>query len=82
MNSNIFERKNFLDGNWIMTNPSEILSTEIIGQNIILKVNLLRATAGEADVPFYSISGSEFIEMFVGVGAARVRELIPYLRYF
>ena len=49
MNSNIFERKNFLDGNWIMTNPSEILSTEIIGQNIILKVNLLRATACEAD---------------------------------
>lgn len=49
MNSNIFERKTFLDGNWIMTNPSEIFSIEIIGQNIILKVNLLRATANEAN---------------------------------
>jgi cell division protease FtsH len=36
---------------------------------------LARATAGEASVPFYSISGSEFIEMFVGVGASRVRDL-------
>ena len=39
------------------------------------KTLLARAIAGEADVPFFSISGSEFIEMFVGVGAARVREL-------
>jgi cell division protease FtsH len=39
------------------------------------KTLLARAVAGEANVPFYSISGSEFIEMFVGVGAARVREL-------
>jgi cell division protease FtsH len=39
------------------------------------KTLLARAVAGEADVPFYSISGSEFIEMFVGVGAARVRDL-------
>ncbi len=39
------------------------------------KTLLARATAGEADVPFYSISGSEFIEMFVGVGASRVRDL-------
>ena len=37
------------------------------------KTLLARATAGEAGVPFYSISGSEFIEMFVGVGASRVR---------
>jgi cell division protease FtsH len=36
---------------------------------------LARAVAGEANVPFYSISGSEFIEMFVGVGASRVRDL-------
>lgn len=34
-----------------------------------------RAIAGEADVPFYSVSGSEFVEMFVGVGASRVRDL-------
>ncbi|MFY0104145.1 AAA family ATPase, partial [Acinetobacter baumannii] len=34
-----------------------------------------RAVAGEAGVPFYSISGSDFVEMFVGVGASRVRDL-------
>ncbi|MBD3346685.1 MAG: ATP-dependent zinc metalloprotease FtsH [Chitinivibrionales bacterium] len=39
------------------------------------KTLLARATAGEANVPFYSISGSEFIEMFVGVGASRVRDM-------
>jgi cell division protease FtsH len=39
------------------------------------KTLLGRAVAGEAGVPFYSISGSEFVEMFVGVGAARVRDL-------
>ncbi|MCL2387378.1 MAG: ATP-dependent zinc metalloprotease FtsH [Defluviitaleaceae bacterium] len=39
------------------------------------KTYLARAVAGEADVPFYSISGSDFVEMFVGVGASRVRDL-------
>lgn len=39
------------------------------------KTLLARAVAGEADVPFFSISGSEFVEMFVGVGASRVRDL-------
>jgi cell division protease FtsH len=39
------------------------------------KTMMARAAAGEANVPFYSISGSEFIEMFVGVGASRVRDL-------
>ena len=39
------------------------------------KTLLARAVAGEANVPFYSISGSEFVEMFVGVGASRVRDL-------
>jgi cell division protease FtsH len=39
------------------------------------KTLLARAVAGEADVPFFSISGSQFMEMFVGVGAARVRDL-------
>ena len=39
------------------------------------KTLLAKAVAGEADVPFFSISGSEFVEMFVGVGAARVRDL-------
>src|SRR6202163_357275 len=40
------------------------------------KTLISRAVAGEAGVPFFSISGSEFVEMFVGVGASRVRELI------
>ena len=39
------------------------------------KTYLARAVAGEANVPFYSISGSDFVEMFVGVGASRVRDL-------
>src|SRR5258708_39777138 len=39
------------------------------------KTMLARAVAGEAGVPFFSISGSEFVEMFVGVGASRVRDL-------
>ncbi|WP_323035790.1 ATP-dependent zinc metalloprotease FtsH [Pararhodobacter sp.] len=44
------------------------------------KTLLARAVAGEAGVPFYSISGSEFVEMFVGVGAARVRDLFEQAR--
>ena len=39
------------------------------------KTLLARAVAGESEVPFYSISGSDFVEMFVGVGASRVRDL-------
>ncbi len=44
------------------------------------KTLLARAVAGEAGVPFYSISGSEFVEMFVGVGASRVRDLFDQAR--
>ncbi|HEB81444.1 MAG TPA: ATP-dependent metallopeptidase FtsH/Yme1/Tma family protein [Gammaproteobacteria bacterium] len=44
------------------------------------KTLLARAVAGEAGVPFFNISGSEFIEMFVGVGAARVREMFEQAR--
>jgi cell division protease FtsH len=44
------------------------------------KTLLARAIAGEAGVPFFSISGSEFVEMFVGVGAARVRDLFQQAR--
>ncbi len=44
------------------------------------KTLLARATAGEAGVPFYSINGSEFIQMFVGVGASRVRDLFRTAR--
>ncbi|MFW6139795.1 MAG: ATP-dependent zinc metalloprotease FtsH [Acidobacteriota bacterium] len=46
------------------------------------KTLLARATAGEADVPFFSISGSEFIEMFVGVGASRVRDMFNTAKKF
>ena len=44
------------------------------------KTLLARAVAGEASVPFFSISGSDFVEMFVGVGAARVRDLFEQAR--
>ena len=44
------------------------------------KTLLARAVAGEAGVPFFSINGSEFVEMFVGVGAARVRDLFTQAR--
>ncbi|MBK7849043.1 MAG: ATP-dependent zinc metalloprotease FtsH [Zoogloea sp.] len=44
------------------------------------KTLLAKAVAGEAGVPFFSISGSEFVEMFVGVGAARVRDLFEQAR--
>ena len=47
----------------------------LIGQPGTGKTLLAKAIAGEADVPFYSISGSDFVEMFVGVGASRVRDL-------
>lgn len=44
------------------------------------KTLLAKATAGEAGVPFFSISGSDFVEMFVGVGASRVRQLFKQAR--
>lgn len=47
----------------------------LLGGAGIGKTLLARAVAGEANVPFFSISGSEFVEMFVGVGSARVRDL-------
>ncbi|HOU12197.1 MAG TPA: ATP-dependent zinc metalloprotease FtsH [Anaerolineae bacterium] len=45
------------------------------------KTLLAKATAGEAGVPFFSISGSDFVEMFVGVGAARVRDLFEQAKH-
>jgi cell division protease FtsH len=54
--------------------------TLLVGPPGTGKTLLARAVAGEADVPFFVISGSEFVEMFVGVGASRVRDLFDKAR--
>ncbi|MFO7881405.1 MAG: ATP-dependent zinc metalloprotease FtsH [Kosmotogaceae bacterium] len=52
----------------------------LVGKPGTGKTLLARAVAGEADVPFYFISGSDFVELFVGVGAARVRDLFNHAK--
>lgn len=55
--------------------PVFTLGVLLVGPPGTGKTLLARAVAGEADVPFYYASGSEFDEMFVGVGASRIRNL-------
>ncbi len=62
---------------WAPGMPKGIL---LVGPPGTGKTLLAKAVAGEAGVPFFSISGSEFVEMFVGVGAARVRDLFEQAR--
>ena len=50
MNSNIFERKAFIDGNYIAANEQNIFSSNSLNNNLVLSVNLLRATANETDM--------------------------------
>src|SRR3990172_311566 len=58
-----------------LKNPQRFVQIGAKGPKGIGKTLLARATAGEAGVPFFSISASEFVEMFVGVGASRVRDM-------
>ena len=60
-----------ISGNWCKMPKGALL----VGPPGTGKTLLAKAVAGEAGVPFFSISGSEFVEMFVGVGASRVRDL-------
>ncbi len=58
---------------WVVRSLKELL---LVGPPGTGKTLLAKAVAGEAQVPFFSLSGSDFVEMFVGVGASRVRDLL------
>ena len=58
--------------NWVVASLAVLLMTGSPGTG---KTLLAKAIAGEAKVPFFTISGSDFVEMFVGVGASRVRDM-------
>lgn len=62
--------------------PIFSLGVLLVGPPGTGKTLLARAVAGEADVPFYYASGSEFDEMFVGVGASRIRNLFSGYSFF
>jgi len=62
---------------WAATSPKGVL---LVGPPGTGKTLLAKASAGEAGVPFFETSGAEFVEMFVGVGAARVRDLFEQAR--
>ena len=77
------KKKNFVEVVDFLKNPRKYKALGArIPKGVLLegppgtgKTLLAKAVAGEADVPFFSISGSDFVEMFVGVGASRVRSL-------
>jgi len=57
-----------------------VWSLIVVKPEVVSKTLLARAVAAEGDVPFFNISGSDFIEMFVGVGATSVRDLFDQTR--
>ena len=68
----VFKSAEEIQCSWAPAFPKGVL---LVGPPGTGKTLLAKAVAGEAGVPFFSISGSDFVEMFVGVGASRVRDL-------